>query len=138
MPEDLRIPCDGRIPRRAAGMAADAPMAATTMHQASDAVRFGAWMEAQNVAAALAVIASRECPVSGEWVRAGAGYVGRILLGVTNGWVSETNPVPPEDVLEHFNEACNLESFVVPGSAQEVVDLMHERVVAQRAKHSSE
>ena len=74
-----------------------APMAYTGPSHEANHERFGDLMEPENVAAAVAWLASPNCHVSGARLRAGGTYVGRIHLLMTNGWASGVHPLTPEE-----------------------------------------
>jgi NAD(P)-dependent dehydrogenase (short-subunit alcohol dehydrogenase family) len=107
------------------------PSAATTSSELHDGnqVRFRGRLFPENVSGALVWMVSPECSVSGECIRAGGSYVGRVFLGLTHGWVSPTDsPIQPEDVRDHLEEITALGGYVLPTDVDSVMDFMATRL----------
>ena len=69
---------------------------------------------ARLVAAGALWLMHESCPVSGRLFAVGAGRVGEIFIGVTEGYVSPTGELEPEDVLAHLDEVRDLSRHHVP------------------------
>jgi NAD(P)-dependent dehydrogenase (short-subunit alcohol dehydrogenase family) len=78
-------------------------------------------------AAAVAVLASACCPVNGECIRAGAGYVGRVTLGLTRGWVSPAPLAAAEAIHEHWAEVMRDDGMLIPTRWAEAMEWTVER-----------
>jgi hypothetical protein len=62
-------------------------------------------------------LASSACTVNGEAFSAVAGRYSRVFVGVTKGWLSETDSFPTaEDFAAHLDEIEDRSEFVVPKS----------------------
>ncbi len=110
-----------------------APTAATAATHGGKLSSFEGRLTPDNVAGALVLLASADCPVSGECLRVGGSYVGRFLLGLTPGWIAQhDHPITPEEVRDHFDEIGAIDGFVLPGHADEVNAFMLERLAAER------
>ncbi len=106
-----------------------APTAATADSHGGKLSSFGGRLTPDNVAGAMLLMASQECPMSGECLRVGGSYVGRYLLGLTPGWVAlHDDPITPEEVRDHFDEITAIDGFVLPNHADEVNAFMLERL----------
>ena len=67
------------------------------------------------VAALVAVLASRECPVSGEAYSAGYGRYARVFVGLAPGWAApDAATVSAEQVFEHLEQIRDPAGFSVP------------------------
>jgi NAD(P)-dependent dehydrogenase (short-subunit alcohol dehydrogenase family) len=104
-----------------------APFAATSSEHDANADRFGTLHDAANVAAAVVYLASDQCAVSGECLRAGGSYVGRIVLGLTGGWAAG-RAIAPEDVADHLDDVLSMDMLVWPVRADLAADHLYERV----------
>jgi NAD(P)-dependent dehydrogenase (short-subunit alcohol dehydrogenase family) len=67
----------------------------------------------EQVAAAAAVLAHEDCPVTGELFATGGGRIARVFLGVTDGYVAD-DPTP-EEIAARFPEILDTTGFTVPG-----------------------
>lgn len=70
--------------------------------------------EAEGVAPLAVLLASRECPVSGEMYSAVAGRYARVFLGVTQGWIAPNGEMKAENILENLDTVRDTGSFIVP------------------------
>lgn len=78
--------------------------------------------EPARVAALVAYLASDRCSASGEAFTAIAGHYARVLVAVTDGWLSPTESIPTaEEVAHHWAQIEGLGGYTVPRS---VVDAM--------------
>ena len=69
---------------------------------------------ARLVAAGALWLMHEDCPVSGRLFAVGAGRVGEIFIGVTEGYISPDGDLQPEDVLAHLDEVRDLRRHHVP------------------------
>ncbi|MCU1374503.1 MAG: short-chain dehydrogenase/reductase [Actinomycetia bacterium] len=69
---------------------------------------------ARLVAAGALWLMHEDCPVSGRLFAVGAGRVGEIFIGVTEGYISPDGELEPEDVLAHLGEVTDLGRHHVP------------------------
>jgi NAD(P)-dependent dehydrogenase (short-subunit alcohol dehydrogenase family) len=69
---------------------------------------------ARLVAAGALWLMHEDCPVSGRLFAVGAGRVGEIFIGVTEGYVSPDGQLKPEDVLSHLDEVRDIGRHHVP------------------------
>ncbi|TAK70203.1 MAG: SDR family NAD(P)-dependent oxidoreductase [Actinomycetota bacterium] len=83
-----------------------------------------------NVAALVGYLASDECAVGGQCFRVGATFVGRIYLGVADGWSSGGTPLTPESVADHIDEITSTAGGVVPTSSADLLVHMNSRITA--------
>jgi NAD(P)-dependent dehydrogenase (short-subunit alcohol dehydrogenase family) len=85
------------------------PRAGSEEHRQRVAALFAGLGEArtrpEHVASLVALLASRDCPVTGEAFSACGGRYARLVVGLTDGWTNPSDePAAPEDVLAHFDE----------------------------------
>ena len=90
--------------------------------------QFGSRLGPDNVAAALGYLATPACEVSGYLVRAGASYLGRVFLGLAQGWSTGTGELTSEEAVANFTHAMALEPFTTPVSTTEVYESMFDVV----------
>ena len=67
----------------------------------------------ERIAAAAAVLAHEDCPVTGELFATGGGRIARVFLGVTEGYIAD-DPTP-EEIAAHLPEILDTRGFTVPG-----------------------
>lgn len=70
--------------------------------------------EAAGVAPLAVLLASKECPASGEMYSAVAGRYARVFLGVTQGWIAPNGEMEAENILENIDTVRSTDSFIVP------------------------
>jgi hypothetical protein len=58
---------------------------------------------AERVAPAVALLAHRSCPSSGEVLQVGGGRIARVVLATTEGWMAPDDEPTPEEVLENWS-----------------------------------
>ncbi|WP_033295894.1 SDR family NAD(P)-dependent oxidoreductase [Amycolatopsis jejuensis] len=70
-------------------------------------------------------LCSPECSHTGLILSAGAGWFGRVFLGLTYGWTAPEPGVPPtaEEVARHFDRIVDPAEYLVPGGASD--ELQH-------------
>ena len=73
----------------------------------------------EGVAAMVAVLASRLCPVSGEAFSALAGRYARVFLGIADGWLAPALQMTPEAILAHMDTIRDTTRFMVPTRARD-------------------
>ena len=86
-------------------------------------------MSADNVAGVVAYLLSAECPVNGEIVHAGGTHFARGFLAQTQGWFSGTTPLTPEEVRERWEDAFEMDHFVVPADAADQMKIVERTVL---------
>lgn len=66
-------------------------------------------------------LCSAQCDRTGLILAAGAGWFGRVFLGLTGGWIApELGVAPsPEEVADHFDEVVDTQNYIVPQGASE-------------------
>jgi NAD(P)-dependent dehydrogenase (short-subunit alcohol dehydrogenase family) len=85
--------------------------------------------EPARVAALVMYLASGECAASGQAFSAIAGHYGRILVGVTSGWLGSSDEIASaEDVAEHWPQIESLEDYFVPESVTAAMTAVAEAV----------
>jgi NAD(P)-dependent dehydrogenase (short-subunit alcohol dehydrogenase family) len=86
---------------------------------------------ARLVAAGALWLMDEQCPVSGRLFAVGAGRVGEVFIGVTEGYLAPNGELEPEDVLQHFDEVRDRRRHHVPldmgDYAQWVRSIVHDR-----------
>ena len=107
------------------------PLAGTRLALPSAKEAWGELMDPGNVAAVVAYLLSDECPVTGEIIHAGGSHMARGFIGQTLGWYSGQPGLTPEDVREHWAEACDMTAFELPRNANEQMQLVERIVLGQ-------
>jgi NAD(P)-dependent dehydrogenase (short-subunit alcohol dehydrogenase family) len=80
-------------------------------------------------------LASRECAVNGEAFSGGGGRYARVFVGVTDGWLSETDSYPTaEDIADHLGEIEDRSSFMVPNSIYDELRSIADRIAERDGK----
>ncbi|SFF82910.1 NAD(P)-dependent dehydrogenase, short-chain alcohol dehydrogenase family [Novosphingobium sp. CF614] len=80
-------------------------------------------------------LASSACTVSGESFSGGGGRYARVFVGVTSGWLSETDSIPTaEDIAEHLDEIEDRSSFLVPNSIYDELREIADQLAARDGK----
>jgi NAD(P)-dependent dehydrogenase (short-subunit alcohol dehydrogenase family) len=102
-----------------------APIAKTRMTEEL----FGPMMDffaPEQVTPAVVYLASEGCTLTGECLTVGGGRIGRMFLGVNQGWFAGPGVVPTaEDVATHLDEVMSEEDYLVcVNSMQEIQELM--------------
>ncbi|UCG40332.1 MAG: short-chain dehydrogenase, partial [Acidimicrobiia bacterium] len=102
-----------------------APIAKTRMTEEL----FGPMMDffaPEQVTPAVVFLASEGCTLTGECLTVGGGRIGRMFLGVNQGWFAGPGVVPTaEDVASHLEEVMSEEDYLVcVNSMQEIQELM--------------
>jgi NAD(P)-dependent dehydrogenase (short-subunit alcohol dehydrogenase family) len=102
-----------------------APIAKTRMTEEL----FGPMMDffaPEQVTPAVVFLASEGCTLTGECLTVGGGRIGRMFLGVNQGWFAGPGVVPTaEDVASHLDEVMSEEDYLVcVNSMQEIQELM--------------
>jgi NAD(P)-dependent dehydrogenase (short-subunit alcohol dehydrogenase family) len=69
---------------------------------------------ARLVAAGALWLMHERCPVSGRLYAVGAGRIGEVFLGVTEGYVAPDGELAPEDVLAHLQQVHDRDRYHVP------------------------
>jgi NAD(P)-dependent dehydrogenase (short-subunit alcohol dehydrogenase family) len=79
-------------------------------------------------------LASRACTVTGEAFSGGAGRYARVFVGVTDGWLSETDSYPSaEDIASHLDEIEDRRSYLAPDSIYDELRSIADRIAARDA-----
>lgn len=75
-------------------------------------------------------LCSAACSHTGFALSAGAGWFGRVFLGLTNGWTTAELGVPatPEEVARHFDEIVDTERYEVPAGASDELGFIAKRL----------
>lgn len=84
-------------------------------------------MTAEHNAALVTVLASDNCPTTGQTYSSVAGRYARVAPRVARGWLSEQRATA-EEVLAHFDEIHDLEDFEIVESAAEELESVLARV----------
>ena len=85
--------------------------------------------EPERVSPLVALLASRQCPVSGEAFSAGlGGHVSRVFVGVTVGWRTGGSIPTAEEILAHFEEIEDQNGYQVPLSVIEQMQSLSDGV----------
>jgi NAD(P)-dependent dehydrogenase (short-subunit alcohol dehydrogenase family) len=106
-----------------------APLAGTRLARPEAKQMWGNLIDPENVAGVVAYLLSDECPVNGEIVHAGGTHFARGFLAQTRGWKSGTAPLTPEQVREHWDEAFDLDGFVIPTNANDQMEIVERAVL---------
>ncbi|OBF87938.1 short-chain dehydrogenase [Mycobacterium sp. 852002-51163_SCH5372311] len=85
-------------------------------------------LDPARVAAVVAFLTHRDCPVSGEIYTAGAGHVGRFFIARTKGFYSPGLSV--EDVRDHFTEIRDEADYTVPGGPADEMSALFATIMA--------
>jgi NAD(P)-dependent dehydrogenase (short-subunit alcohol dehydrogenase family) len=82
-----------------------------------------------NVTPVLVYLAHRSCDVTQHIYSVGCGHVGRVFVGVTPGWFAPDLQLPPtEAVVDHLEEASEVEGFEIIDSATGELRFMAEQI----------
>lgn len=75
-------------------------------------------------------LCSTACGHTGLALSAGAGWFGRVFLGLTNGWTAPALGVPatPEEVARHFDQIIDTERYEVPAGASDELRFIARRL----------
>jgi NAD(P)-dependent dehydrogenase (short-subunit alcohol dehydrogenase family) len=85
--------------------------------------------EPERVSPLVALLASRDCPVTGEAFSVGlGGHIARVFIAVTSGWRTGEGIPTPEEILEHFPQVEDRTEYDVPGSVIEQMMSLSEGV----------
>ena len=84
----------------------------------------------QGVAALVALLASEDCPVSGQAFSAMAGRYARVFLGIADGWVAPSDAMTAEAILANFDRVGDTSAFLVPSKARDEFIATAERIGA--------
>ena len=101
------------------------PIGATRMARDEQKARWGDLMDPDAVSAAVAYLCSDGCRVTGETFHAGGGHVGRIVLGITEGWAKGEPGITAADVGDHLDEITDLGALRVPANTNAMTDLIY-------------
>lgn len=87
--------------------------------------RLGPYKSAAAVSPLVMYLCSSACTQSGLVLSAGAGWFGRVFLGLTDGWVAPELGIPtsPEEVARHFDEIVDPVRYQIPDGASD--ELLH-------------
>ena len=79
------------------------------------------------VAPAIAWLVHESCMVNGEMVHAGGGRVARVFVAECPGFVDTALSV--ESVRDRWDDACDEDGYIIPGSVAEALDAVMSRVL---------
>ncbi|MET7998939.1 SDR family NAD(P)-dependent oxidoreductase [Amycolatopsis sp. NPDC005232] len=81
----------------------------------------GPYKSVEAVSPLVVYLCSPECAHTGLALSAGAGWFGRVFVGLTNGWTTPELGVPAtaEEVARHFDEIVDTERYEVPDGASD-------------------
>jgi NAD(P)-dependent dehydrogenase (short-subunit alcohol dehydrogenase family) len=114
-----------------------APIARTRMteHVLGDLAEAG---DPAFAAALVVLLASDDCPTSGEVWSVGGGRIARYFVGLTRGWSCRSEAPEPEEILAHLDEIEDRESFRVLPDAMAELDLLRQlQPTARTPVHAS-
>lgn len=106
-----------------------APLAGTRLARPEAKELWGDLMAPENVAGVVAYLLSDACPVSGQVVHAGGSHVAHGFLAQTRGWSSGATPLTPEQVRDHFDQACAPEAYETPTDANDQMRIVERTVL---------
>ncbi|MFJ8025435.1 SDR family NAD(P)-dependent oxidoreductase [Streptomyces sp. NPDC096311] len=106
-----------------------APLAGTRLARPEAKELWGDLMSPDNVAGVVAYLLSEQCQVSGQVVHAGGSHVAHGFLAQTRGWAARATPLTPEQVRDHFAQACDPAGYETPADANDQMRIVERTVL---------